>query len=43
MTFFIDDWINELVSKIKKEYGDNVILLVYREVTNVKKLVITVI
>ncbi|OZV12066.1 nucleotidyltransferase [Tissierella sp. P1] len=27
MTFFIDDWINELVSKIKKEYGDNVIFI----------------
>lgn len=24
MTFFIDDWIDELVSKIKNEYGDRV-------------------
>lgn len=23
MSFFIDDWIDELVTKIKNEYGDN--------------------
>ncbi|MGF7060590.1 nucleotidyltransferase domain-containing protein [Brassicibacter mesophilus] len=27
MTFFIDAWINELVSKVKKEYGDNVVFI----------------
>ncbi len=27
MTFLIEDWMNEIVSKIKKEYGDDVVFI----------------